>query len=176
MVGGLGFIMNYAKITKYDIANGQGVRVVLWVSGCDHHCKNCHNPETWDSNYGKEFTIETYKELIDALAPDYISGITFSGGDPMKTENVTTCMEIANLVKQKYPNKDIWCWTGYTLDELTNRNDSNTNYFLGFIDYLIDGEFVEELKDITLKWRGSSNQRIYKKVNYSFVDVTKELG
>ena len=85
-------------------------------------------------------------------------------------------MEIANLVKQKYPNKDIWCWTGYTLDELTNRNDSNTNYFLGFIDYLIDGEFVEELKDITLKWRGSSNQRIYKKVNYSFVDVTKELG
>ena len=168
--------MNYAKITKYDIANGQGVRVVLWVSGCDHHCKNCHNPETWDSNYGKEFTIETYKELIDALAPDYISGITFSGGDPMKLENVTTCMEIANLVKQKYPNKDIWCWTGYTLDELTNRNDSNTNYFLGFIDYLIDGEFVEELKDITLKWRGSSNQRIYKKVNYSFVDVTKELG
>ena len=175
-MGGSGFIMNYAKITKYDIANGQGVRVVLWVSGCDHHCKNCHNQETWNPNYGEEFTIETYKELIDALAPDYISGITFSGGDPMKPENVTTCMEIANLVKQKYPNKDIWCWTGYTLDELTNRNDSNTNYFLGFIDYLIDGEFVEELKDITLKWRGSSNQRIYKKVNYSFVDVTKELG
>lgn len=168
--------MNYAKITKYDIANGQGVRVVLWVSGCDHHCKNCHNPETWDANYGVEFTIETYKELIDALAPDYISGITFSGGDPMKLENVTTCMEIANLVKQKYPNKDIWCWTGYTLDELTKRIDPNTNYFLGFIDYLIDGEFVEELKDITLKWRGSSNQRIYKKVNYDFVDVTKEIG
>lgn len=168
--------MNYAKITKYDIANGQGVRVVLWVSGCDHHCKNCHNPETWNPNYGKEFTIETCGELIDVLAPDYISGITFSGGDPMKPGNVATCMEIANLVKHKYPDKDIWCWTGYTLKELTERADPNTNYFLGLIDYLIDGEFVEELKDITLKWRGSSNQRIYKKVNYDFVDVTKELG
>ena len=122
------------------------------------------------------FTIETCGELIDALAQDYISGITFSGGDPMKPENVTTCMEVASLVKQIYPDKDIWCWTGYTLEELIRRADSNTNYFLGFIDYLIDGEFVEELKDITLKWRGSSNQRIYKKVDYDFVDVTKELG
>ena len=153
--------MYYGVIKPDDIANGPGCRVSIFMSGCSRHCPGCFNQETWDPNYGKEFTIETYKELIDALAPDYISGITFSGGDPMKPENVTTCMEIANLVKQKYPNKDIWCWTGYTLDELTNRNDSNTNYFLGFIDYLIDGRYEEEKRDATLFLRGSVNQNIY---------------
>ena len=168
--------MNYAKITKYDIANGEGVRVVLWVSGCDHCCDECQNPETWDSNYGSKFTDDTVNEILSYLNHDYISGLTLSGGDPLKKENIPELTRLVKLVKEKFPQKDIWCWTGYTLDELTKRIDPNTNYFLGFIDYLIDGEFVEELKDITLKWRGSSNQRIYKKVNYDFVDVTKEIG
>lgn len=168
--------MNYTSITEAEIANGNGIRVVLWVSGCDHHCKGCHNPETWDSNYGKPFDFDVYEKLMSALDHDYVAGLTFSGGDPMKSENVATCAMIASAVKQKFPNKDIWCWTGYTFKELTERLDPNTNYFLGLIDYLIDGEFVEELRDITLKWRGSSNQRIYKKVNCGFVDVTKEIG
>lgn len=166
--------MNYAKITKYDIANGQGVRVVLWVSGCDHHCKNCHNPETWDSNYGKSFDFEAYDELMEALEPDYISGLTFSGGDPLRPGNAATCLIVAQSVKQRFPNKDIWCWTGYTFDELKSMPEAMSA--LTYIDYLIDGEFVEDLKDITLKWRGSSNQRIYKRVGYDFVDVTEEIG
>lgn len=166
--------MNYAKVTKHDIANGNGVRVVLWVSGCDHHCKGCHNPETWDSDYGKPFSFDVYEKLVSALGHDYVAGLTFSGGDPMKPENVATCMMVANAVKQKFPNKDIWCWTGYTMDELMNRDDSKA--FMQYIDYLVDGEFVENLKDISLRWRGSSNQNIYKKINGKFIDVTKELG
>lgn len=168
--------MNYASITEAEVANGNGVRVVLWVSGCDHHCKGCHNPETWNSNYGKPFDFDVYEKLVSALDHDYVAGLTFSGGDPMKPENVATCAMIASAVKQRFPNKDIWCWTGYTLKELAERNDSNTNHFLCFVDYLVDGEFIEELRDITLKWRGSSNQKIYKRVNYDFVDVTNELG
>lgn len=168
--------MNYAKITKYDIANGLGVRVVLWVSGCDHHCKGCHNRETWSENYGKPFTLESYNEIVESLDHEYISGLTFSGGDPLRPQNVHTCMMIAKSIKEKFPDKDIWCWTGYKLEELKNRNDDDTNSLLDSIDYIIDGEFIENLKDISLHWRGSSNQRIYKNVNGVFVDMTDIMG
>lgn len=165
--------MNYAKITKHDIANGEGVRVVLWVSGCDHHCKGCHNPETWNPQYGSEFNISTILEILDLLSNDYIKGLTLSGGDPLKKENVPYIYWLVKDVKNKYPNKDIWCWTGYTMNELDNRAD--VKELLKHIDYIVDGEFIESLKDISLHWRGSSNQRIYKNINGIFVDVTNDM-
>lgn len=167
--------MNYSSITKAEVANGIGVRVVLWVSGCDHHCKGCQNIETWDANNGKPFTQETHNKIIELLDHEYVSGLTFSGGDPLRPQNVRTCMMIAKSVKQKFPSKDIWCWTGYRLEELKNRNDRDTDSFLDLIDYIVDGEFIENLKDISLHWRGSSNQRIYKNINGIFVDVTNDM-
>ena len=149
--------MNYAKITKYDRANGQGVRVVLWVSGCDHHCKNCHNPETWDSNYGKEFTIETCGELIDALAPDYISGITFSGGDPLSYKNYKDIIELSKQLRKDFPNKTQWLWTGYTYEELMEMPQKE---ILETIDVLCDGKFKIDLLSPEKHWVGSSNQRV----------------
>ena len=166
--------MNYSAVTEAEVSNGIGIRVVLWVSGCDHHCKNCHNPETWDADAGKPFTFDVYDAIVKHLNHEYVSGLTFSGGDPLKPENTATCMMVARSIKQKFPSKDIWCWTGYTLDELKSRPDAMA--MLQYVDYLVDGEYVDELHDISLHWRGSSNQKIYKKVGRDFVDVTKELG
>ena len=150
--------MNYAKITKHDIANGRGVRVVLWVSGCSHHCTGCQNPDTWDDDYGSRFEASDLSDIITLLREDWISGLTLSGGDPLKPSNVDICTIVAACAKSNVPNKDIWCWTGYTWDEIIVREDCK--YILQCIDVLVDGEFIQDKYDISLKWRGSSNQRV----------------
>lgn len=162
--------MYYSGITKCDIANGNGFRAVLWVSGCDHHCPGCHNPETWNPCYGRLFDVFTALEILDALDKDYIEGLTLSGGDPLKKENVPYVYWLVKQVKEKYPNKDIWCWAGDTLEQLENRDD--VKELLKYIDVLVDGEFIQSKRDITLAWRGSSNQKIYRNENGKFVDVT----
>lgn len=162
--------MYYSGITECDVANGDGFRVVLWVSGCDHKCEGCHNPETWNPHYGKLFDVFSILEILNALSKDYIQGLTISGGDPLKKENVPYVYWLVKQVKEKYPNKNIWCWTGYTLEELNDRKD--VQELLKYIDILVDGPFVESKRDITLAWRGSSNQRIFKNVDGVFVDVT----
>lgn len=146
--------MNYGKINKTDIANGPGVRVSLYVSGCRNRCKGCFNPETWDFNYGKPFTPETIEEILDALAPKYISGLSILGGDPFEPENIFPLMDLCYEVKRLYPDKTIWIYTGYLYEDLKNRA------ILENIDVMIDGPFIEAQKDITLKFRGSKNQRI----------------
>lgn len=156
--------MKYATIRPVDIANGEGVRVTLFVSGCRHHCKNCFNPEQWDFAYGKEFTDQTIEEILSYLAPDYIVGLTLLGGEPFEQENQEGLIKLLKAVKQKYPNKNVWCYTGFVLDKelwgTSRASGKNANEMLKYIDVLVDGRFVEELKDITLRFRGSSNQRI----------------
>ena len=156
--------MNYATIKNHDIANGLGVRVSLFVSGCTHHCKGCFNPETWDFNYGNEFTEEVQQEVISALAPDYISGLSLLGGEPFEPSNQASLVPFLKKVKELYPEKDIWCYSGYNFesDMLTGKlgDASVTDEMLSYIDILVDGEFVEGLKDISLRFKGSSNQRI----------------
>lgn len=156
--------MNYGTIKKTDISNGAGVRVSLFVSGCTHHCKGCFNPETWNFNYGKPFTKDTEEELLEALSKTYISGLSLLGGEPMEPDNQRVLLPFVKKVKDIYPEKDIWCYTGYDyekdlLQESRARCES-TEELLSYIDVLVDGEFVEELKDISLQFRGSSNQRI----------------
>ena len=154
--------MNYHKIEKTSIANGEGIRVVLWVSGCSLHCKGCHNPETWNINSGKPFNLESKKELYESLDKSYIKGITFSGGNPLESfpEVFALCKEI----KEKFPSKDIWLYSGYTYEEI---NQKVMSMILEYVDVLVDGRYIDELRDITLEWRGSSNQRV--------IDVQKTL-
>ena len=152
--------MNYIKITKHDIANGIGVRVVLWVSGCTVHCYNCQNPSTWDFTAGQPFTNNTMTELLEALSPDYISGLTLSGGHPLEQVNQQQISNIIKTVKTKLPSKTIWLYTGYTLKEI---EDSFRNEIIPYIDYLVDGRFEIDKRDISLKFRGSSNQIIWVK-------------
>lgn len=155
--------MNYAEIKKYDIANGLGVRVSLFVSGCTHQCKNCFNRIAWDFEYGKLFTEDVEAELLTALKQDYIEGLTLLGGEPFESANQRGLISFLRKVKQQLPHKTIWCYTGYTLETDILKGSVHTEVtdeFLSYIDVLVDGEFVEELKDITLKFRGSSNQRI----------------
>lgn len=147
--------MNYAKIKKIDIANGPGVRVSLFVSGCRNHCKGCFNPETWDFNYGKPFTMRVIDEILEALAPEHIAGLTVLGGDPMEPENIIGVDALCRAVKEKYPDKTIWIYTGYVYERL-----KNVVNVMDYIDVLVDGPFIEGLKDISLRFRGSSNQRI----------------
>lgn len=164
--------MNYAKIKNYDIANGPGVRVSLFVSGCTHHCKNCFNPETWDFNYGDPFDEKVMDKIIGFLSPDYISGFSLLGGEPFEPENQKALAPFLLRIKQTYPDKDIWCYSGYNFesDMLTGKlGDENiTNEMLSNIDYLVDGEFIESLKDPSLRFKGSSNQRI--------IDVKRSLS
>lgn len=156
--------MNYGTIKKYDIANGEGVRVSLFVSGCTHHCENCFNEEAWDFGYGKPFTADTEQEIMDALSADYINGLTLLGGEPFEPENQKVLLPFLRRVRERFPEKDIWCYTGYSLErELLADSRARcecTDEMLSFIDVLVDGRFVEELKDISLPFRGSSNQRI----------------
>lgn len=156
--------MNYCEIKNCDIANGEGIRVSLFVSGCTHHCKGCFNKETWDFNYGEEFTKETEDKILEMLSRSYINGLTLLGGEPFEVQNQRILYPFLKRVKEKYPDKNIWCYTGYTY-ETDLLGDSRarcecTDGMLEMIDVLVDGEFKEELKDITLKFRGSSNQRI----------------
>ena len=146
--------MNYHNITKDDMLNGDGLRVVLWTAGCTHCCDGCQNPETWDVAGGIEFDEPAKKELFEDLEPDYISGITFSGGDPLHPFNRDEVLSLAKEIKEKMPNKTVWLYTGYTFEEIKNAID------LTYIDVLVDGEFKKELNDNNLKWIGSSNQRI----------------
>lgn len=148
--------MNYGAIKKTDIANGPGVRVSLFVSGCRNHCKGCFNPETWDFGYGETFDRETKDEIIQALSPYYISGLSLLGGDPFEPENQLVLTDFVKEVKGLYPDKTIWCWTGYKSEESL----VNTAELLQHIDVLVDGKFEQGLKNITLKFRGSENQRI----------------
>jgi len=155
--------MNYGAIKKYDIANGEGIRVSLFVSGCTHRCRNCFNQEAWDFGYGLPFTKDTEEEILQALAPDFISGLSLLGGEPFEPENQKELVKLVRRVKERYPRKDIWCYTGYTLERLLVKSRARcqvTDEFLAMIDVLVDGKFVEELKDISLPFRGSSNQRV----------------
>ena len=147
--------MNYADIKKVDVANGPGVRVSLFVSGCRNHCKGCFNPETWDFNYGEKWIYVTNTlDILYSLEPDYISGLSILGGDPMEPENVNTITRLCRKVKKIFPNKTIWIYTGYVYESLKDLE------IMKYIDVLVDGPFIESLKDISLKFRGSSNQRI----------------
>ena len=150
--------MKYAKIRKMDISNGEGVRVSLFVQGCSFHCKNCFNQETWDFNGGKEFTTAEIQKIIELADKDYIAGLSILGGEPLHNNNVDEVCHIVATFKEKFPNKDIWLWTGFKFEDAIK--DSKRKLILCNIDVLIDGQFEEDKKDITLKWRGSSNQRV----------------
>ena len=157
--------MHYGEIKKIDVANGLGVRVSLFVSGCRDHCPGCFNQCTWDFNYGREFTQETEDEIINALAPSYIQGLTVLGGEPFEEENQRVLYPFLKKVKELYPQKNIWCYTGYIYEQdLLNQNGKKhcevTENLLQLIDTLVDGPFKQEEKDITLEFRGSRNQRI----------------
>ena len=154
--------MNYAEIKKYDIANGEGVRVSLFVSGCRRHCKGCFNSVAWDFSFGRPFTHETEEELFEALSPDYIAGLTLLGGDPFEPENRSALLPFLKKFREQFPSKDIWCYTGYTFENGTLKEDGGEGVreMLSYIDILVDGPFIEALKDIRLKFRGSSNQRV----------------
>lgn len=152
--------MNYSDIKKIDIANGPGCRVSLFVSGCTHRCKNCFNKETWDFRFGKEFTNDTINEIIDYINPSYIKGLTLLGGDPMEYVNIKGLLPLLRRIKKEYPDKNIWCFTGYLFEELLDKlDDKYYKEILSYIDVLVDGEFKEELKSLNLKFKGSSNQR-----------------
>lgn len=156
--------MHYADIKKYDVANGPGIRVSLFVSGCTRRCKGCFNKEAWDFNYGCELNEEKQNELIDALSPNYIKGLSVLGGEPFEIQNQKGLVPVVKKVKEKYPDKKIWCYSGYSFDkdilgDMAKKYDE-TNELLKYVDFLVDGEFKEELKDPTLRFRGSSNQRI----------------
>lgn len=153
--------MNYIKIEKHSIANGEGIRVVLWVSGCRCHCKNCQNPETWSFKSGKIFDVSAKEELFESLNKTYIQGITFSGGHPLEHENISTVYSLCKEIKEKFPQKDIWLYTGFKWEKIKNLEIMN------YLDIVVDGKYVEEEKDISLIFRGSKNQRI--------IDVRKSL-
>ena len=148
--------MRYHNITKDDMNNGDGLRVVLWVAGCEHHCKGCQNPITWDPDGGIEFDEAAKKEIFEQLEKDYIDGITFSGGDPLATYNRDTVTELCREIQDKYPRKTIWIYTGYTYEDIKDLPIIKEELF----DILVDGKYIEELRDVNLHWVGSSNQRI----------------
>lgn len=157
--------MKYANIKSVDVADGLGVRVSLFVSGCRNHCKGCFNEMTWDFNYGSDFTEETVNQILTMLAPSYIDGFTLLGGEPFEEENQPVLTELLKRIAKEYPQKNIWCFTGYILDKdlLPLNGKKRTDYtdeMLSYIDVLIDGPFILEKKDLMLKFRGSSNQRV----------------
>ena len=163
--------MNYATIKSYDVANGPGVRVSLFVSGCTHHCKGCFNAEAWDFQYGTPFTRETEDQILDHLKPWYIRGLSLLGGEPFEPENQSGLLPLVKKVKETYPEKNIWCYTGYLFDEdiCGKMMDQvpETKELLSYIDVLIDGPFIEERKNLKIRFRGSDNQRI--------IDVKKTM-
>lgn len=163
--------MNYGEIKNCDIANGLGVRVSLFVSGCTHRCKGCFNARTWDFSFGSPYTQAVEDRIISMLSPGYINGLSLLGGEPMEPDNQRALMPLLRRVRETYPDKDIWCYSGYTFeDDLLNESRARcevTDEFLSYIDVLVDGEFVEEKKNISLSFRGSENQRI--------IDVPKSL-
>ena len=157
-------VMHYAEIKTCDIANGPGISVTVFVSGCTHRCQNCINEETRDFHYGKPFTAETENELLNALRPAYVKGLTLLGGEPLEHSNQQGLLPFVRRVRKELPEKDIWCYTGYTFEtDVLGRmcvEHEETKELLSYFDVLVDGEFVQELKDLGLRFRGSSNQRI----------------
>ena len=172
--------MNYGEIKKNDIANGEGVRTSLFVSGCRHHCKNCFNQQTWDFSFGKPFTEETMEEIFDSCAPDWINGLSLLGGEPFEPENQKVLLPFLIMSKERFPNKTIWCYTGFTLEEIMGKRANSRAFtpisseMLSLIDVLVDGPCIEDKKDISLVFRGSSNQRIID-VKKSFKNKQLEL-
>ncbi|MGN0556798.1 MAG: anaerobic ribonucleoside-triphosphate reductase activating protein [Acutalibacteraceae bacterium] len=163
--------MNYATIKPCDVANGLGVRVSLFVSGCTHKCKGCFNAEAWDFNYGEPYTDETEQKIIDLLNHDYITGLSLLGGEPFEPQNQPSLLKLLRRVRKTYPDKDVWCYSGYSFEKdiLAGKlgDPAITREMISYIDTLVDGEFVEAKKDLHLRFRGSSNQRI--------IDVKKSL-
>ena len=153
--------MNFATIKEHDTANGFGIRVSLFVSGCTHHCKGCFNPETWDFNGGLEFDDSVIDEIIKTCEPEHITGLSILGGEPMHPNNIEGTIKLAKKFKEVYPKKNIWAWSGFLFDNICNKEIFN------YIDVLVDGQFDEEQRNPKLKWRGSSNQRV--------IDVKKSL-
>lgn len=153
--------MRYHNITKDDMLNGDGLRVVLWVAGCSHCCRECQNPQTWDPNGGILFDESARAEIFEQLEKPYISGITFSGGDPLHMNNITEVTELAKEIRETYPNKTIWLYTGYMWEYVRRQEIAQ------YLDVCVDGEFEIEKRDTSLKWKGSSNQRV--------VDVKRSL-
>ena len=156
--------MNYATIKKTDVANGPGVRVSLFVSGCTHHCKGCFNSVAWDFQYGQAYTLETEQEILQALAPDYIRGVSLLGGEPMEPQNRSTVLSLVKKVRKIYPRKTIWCYTGYDFDKdllaWMEAGDPVITKLLPLLDVIVDGEYKEECRNLRLPFRGSENQRI----------------
>jgi anaerobic ribonucleoside-triphosphate reductase activating protein len=153
--------MNHSKIEYCDCSNGVGVRTTLFVSGCTSMCLGCHNKSTWNFKAGQEFTQETIDKILDSIDNEYVSGLTLSGGDPLHPKNIPDVWELVIQFRSKFGNiKNIWCWTGYLLEDLQSRSCEQTDDILLSIDVLVDGKFVEALKDPSLQWRGSSNQRV----------------
>lgn len=161
--------MNYHNVTHDDMNNGDGLRVVLWLSGCSHHCYQCQNPQTWNPNSGIPFDNEAKQEIFNELSKDYISGITLTGGDPIYKDNLTDVLSLLNQVRLSYPIKTIWLYTGYTLEQIlqpllintipTEEEEKRID-IVKMVDVLVDGPYIDAQRDITLKWRGSANQRV----------------
>ena len=155
--------MNYADIKQFDVANGPGVRVSVFVSSCTHYCKGCFNKEAWDFHYGREFTEETIKQVLEFMEPSYVKGLTVLGGEPMDPRNQPAVLELLKRVREVYPNKSVWMFTGYDYEKdiLGRMWDEipETREILSCLEVLVDGEFVEELKNLALRFKGSSNQR-----------------
>lgn len=164
--------MNYADIKQYDVANGLGVRVSVFVSGCTHHCKGCFNAETWDFDFGAPFTEKEIQRVIEYLKPDYVAGLSLLGGEPFEPSNQEGLVPLLRAVKETYPEKNIWCYSGYLFDEQILgdmcKNSELTREMLSYIDILVDGRFEIEKKNLKLRFRGSENQRI--------IDVQKSLA
>ena len=162
--------MNYHMIRTDDMLNGEGLRVVVFLSGCEHHCFNCHNPETWNCNSGKIFGEEEVDKICQELENDYISGVTLSGGDPLYPSNLPDVYNLLTLIKTKFPNKNIWLYTGYTLESIIdNVNENSTcrkrNDVINLCDVIVDGEFDDSLADVNYPWAGSTNQNFWDNVN-----------
>ena len=158
--------MNYIKVTKNDIANGIGIGCVLWTAGCRCCCKNCHNQSTWDFNSGTPFTEDTMQEILLTLTKPYISRLTISGGHPLDPLNAPEVLKIVKRVKMVFPNKDIWIYSGYVWEDIIK--DETLREIMKYTDILVDGPYIDDLRDVSLAFRGSSNQRI--------IDVQKSLG
>ena len=154
--------MRYTKIEKNSIANGIGIRCVLWCQGCSLHCEECHNPQTWDFNGGQFFDIQAIQVICEELEKSYITGLTLSGGHPLEPGNIEVCTSLCIYLKRRFPDKTIWLYTGWTWDMISHME------IMKYIDVVVDGPFIAEQKDITLKWRGSRNQRV--------IDVRQSLA
>lgn len=146
--------MNYATIKAHDVANGPGIRVSLFVSGCEHHCKGCFNPETWDFGYGEEYTAYTKRRILALCEPEHIAGLSVLGGEPLHPNNLLPVMQLCRWFKRDYPDKTIWVYTGYLWEDVKHFS------IMSLVDVLVDGPFIEELKDLNLRFKGSSNQRV----------------